>query len=95
MAVPRRVIHANRNELYRYSALTFEGKAVEDLSFHVSRCDRPRSFEQPVRERRLSVIYVSDYAKVSDVFHVLKNFTSREIISCCNMTRNYFGRNVQ
>ena len=68
--VLRVVFHLDGVQLDRNAAFLFELHVVEDLvGLHLTRRNRSRSFQEPVGNRRFTVVDVSDDAEIPDLIH--------------------------
>ena len=67
LAVLGLVVETDGSCLDGDAALTLKIHVVEDLILHDALLDRTAQLDEPVRQRRLTVVDVSDYRKVPDV----------------------------
>jgi len=67
LPVPGLVKHRHRVRFDRDAALLFQIHGIEQLILHLARGDGARSVQQPIRERRLPVINMSNDAKISNM----------------------------
>ena len=65
LPVGRAVVQPDGARLYRYAALALKVHIVEYLILHHALLDGVAFFYQPVRERRLAVVNVSDYGEIA------------------------------
>ena len=66
------VLHLDRMALDGDPLFLLQVHIVQDLCLHVPAGQSLGQFEQPVGKSTLAMIYVSDYAEISDVFHTFK-----------------------
>ena len=60
------VVETHRLCLNRNAALTFQIHIIENLGFHLTLCQRPCIFNQPVRNRRFAMVDVCNNRKITD-----------------------------
>ena len=65
-AVLSLVFQADCTSLYRDASFTLDIHVVEELIFHVTDSNGLGFFENSVGKGRFAVVYVSDYAEISD-----------------------------
>jgi hypothetical protein len=63
------VIHLDSVRLDRYAFFTLQIHIIEYLRLHLALVQGSRELQEPVCERTLAMVDVSDNAKISDVFH--------------------------
>ncbi len=68
------VLHLDRVALDGDALLPLQVHVVQHLVLHLPVAERTRQFQQPVRQRALSVVDMRDDAKVADVLHNLQRY---------------------
>ena len=74
LAILRFIFHLDSMQLNGDAALLLKLHIVQNLiEFHLTFSDRAGAFEKTIGDCRLTVIYVCDYAEISDMFHLRVN----------------------
>ena len=68
------VLHTHRTRLYGNAALTLNVHVVKQLVLHLAQLYRVGEFKYPVRKRGLAVVYMCNYAEITNLVLVHSNF---------------------